>query len=553
MTVGRVNVSIDNRVLRENEDAVAGEGSCGLRRRRSSRHNGADRIQARATAIVYQEKARTALTQAQDNQATGIDGHGRSLLNEKATSDGRIAFMPGVRQALADAPLQRAVSLATLKKTDVRNASFARLKHAEDIRTLAARIKQHTLDHLDRYLEQFVANVERLGGVVHFAETGADANAIICRIARDNGSRLCVKAKSMTTEETHLNAALEKIGVQTVETDLGEFIVQIDHDRPSHIVTPIIHKDRFTVARAMHRELGVPYTEDPTELTQHARTYLRDIFRRADLGVTGVNFAIADTGTICLCTNEGNGRLCTTRPKVHVALMGIEKVIPKFTDLPVFLKMLARSSTGQPLTVYTSLITGPRKPHDPDGPEQLHVVILDAGRTGILSQEEYREVLRCIRCGACLNGCPVYRKIGGHAYQSTYPGPIGKLVTPLLKGLEPYADLPQASSLCGVCREVCPVRIDIPEILVKLRRDEVDRKIVGPLHRLAFQLAAWTFAAPWRYRLAQRMMRFFLGLHAADGYTSSLPLKSATRVRDVAVPPGPSFRSRWVAGLKDDV
>ncbi|MCC7293710.1 MAG: iron-sulfur cluster-binding protein [Phycisphaerales bacterium] len=464
----------------------------------------------------------------------------------------RIDFMPGVRAALADAPLQRAVSLATLKKTDVRNASFAKLKNAEDIRTLAGLIKQHTLDHLDRYLEQFVAHFEKLGGVVHFAETAAEANAIICRIAQENGSKLCVKAKSMTTEETHLNAALEKIGVQTVETDLGEFIVQIDHDRPSHIVTPIIHKDRFTVARAMHRELGVPYTEDPTELTQHARVYLRDIFRRADLGVTGVNFAIAETGTICICTNEGNGRLCTTRPKVHVALMGIEKVIPRFSDLPVFLKMLARSSTGQPLTVYTSLINGPRRAFDRDGPEKLHVVIMDAGRTGILEQEEYREVLRCIRCGACLNGCPVYRKIGGHAYQSTYPGPIGKLVTPLLKGLEPYADLPQASSLCGVCKEVCPVRIDIPEILVKLRRDQVGRGIVSPLHRLAFRLAGWTFAKPWRYRLAQRFTRFFLNIHATGGYTSTLPVKSATKVRDMAVPPGPSFRQRWEAGLRDE-
>ena len=336
-----------------------------------------------------------------------------------------------VRKALGDDALRGAVARAATAKIAARAAAVAEVRDFEALRDLATRIKQHTVDHLDRYVTRFIERVEAVGGKVHVVATPADANECIVRIARDNGLTLCAKVKSMTTEETGLAAAMEAAGVRMVETDLGEFIVQIDHDRPSHIVTPIIHKNRKTIAEAFARRLGVEYTEDPQALTTHARRYLRDVFRRCDLGVSGVNFAVAETGAICICTNEGNGRLSTTRPRVHVALMGREKVIPRTADLAVFLKVLARSSTGQPITVYTSLIHGPRRPADPDGPEQLHVVILDGGRRRI-EASEYRDVLRCIRCGACLNACPVYRRIGGHAYDNVYPGPIGKLLAPLL-------------------------------------------------------------------------------------------------------------------------
>ena len=265
-------------------------------------------------------------------------------------------FDANVKKALADDALRAAIADTTVKKMASRAAAIAQVDQFQALRDLAARIKQHTIDHLDGYLDEFVRRFEAAGGRVHFAATAAEANEHIVRIARDNGLTLCAKAKSMTTEETHLNEALEAAGVRAVETDLGEFVVQLDHDRPSHIVTPIIHKNRATVARAFVRELGAEYTEDPESLTQIARRYLRDVFRRCDMGVTGVNFAIAETGTLCVCTNEGNGRLTMTRPRVHVALMGIEKVIPRMADLAVFTKLLSRSGTGQPITVYASLI-----------------------------------------------------------------------------------------------------------------------------------------------------------------------------------------------------
>ncbi len=455
-------------------------------------------------------------------------------------------FERNVETALADDVVRAAIDNAATKKIDARAAAVAEVDNFEALRDLARDIKQHTVENLDRYLDQFIASVESLGGRVHLARTADDANRIIAGIARDNDSKLAVKSKSMTSEETGLNAALQAAGVRVVETDLGEFIVQLDHDRPSHIVTPIIHKNRKIIARAFTREIGVEYTEDPQALTMHARRYLRDIFRRCDLGISGVNFAVAETGTICICTNEGNGRLSTTRPRVHVALMGIEKVIPRMVDLAVFLKILARSSTGQPITVYTSLINGPRRPTDPDGPEQLHVVILDAGRRRIL-QSEYREVLRCIRCGACLNACPVYRRIGGHAYGNVYPGPIGKLLAPLLCDKDHYADLPQASSLCGLCLEVCPVRIDIPDMLVRLRRDQVRDESVPWTRRLAFEWMFRALASPWKYRLAQKLARIATAPWADGQWTRKLPgpAKRLTAFRDAPRPAARPFRELW--------
>ncbi len=455
-------------------------------------------------------------------------------------------FRVNVEHALGNEVVRRAIGDTAAKKIVSRAAAVSEVDQFEALRELAAGIKQHTLDNLDGYLDAFTRQVEAAGGVVHHVESAAAANACIVRIARDNGSTLCVKAKSMTTEETGLGSALEAAGVRVVETDLGEFIVQIDHDRPSHIVTPIIHKNRKMIAEAFARELGVDYTEDPETLTMHARRHLRDIFQRCDLGISGVNFAVAETGVLCLCTNEGNGRLTTTRPKVHVALMGIEKLVPRMVDLALFLKVLARSSTGQPITVYTSLIHGPRRAGDPDGPERLHVVVLDGGRRDILSSE-YREVLRCIRCGACLNACPVYRRIGGHAYDSVYPGPIGKLLTPLMQDFERYADLPQASSLCGQCLEVCPVKIDIPDVLVRLRRDQVRRRTVPWSRRFAFRMMSRVLISPVRYRVAQRLARALTFFGGADGWMRWLPgpMREVTAVRDVPRPAARPFRARW--------
>jgi L-lactate dehydrogenase complex protein LldF len=443
-----------------------------------------------------------------------------------------------------------AVHQATLRKLEARQIALAELRNHEALRDLAAQIKQHTIENLPRYLEQFVVAAESNGTRVHLAADASAAREVVRGIAQASGSKLAVKSKSMTSEEVYLNEALEAAGVRVVETDLGEFIVQLDHDRPSHIVTPIIHKDRRQIAQTMVREIGCDYTEDPVELTAIAREYLRDVFRRCDLGITGGNFAVAQTGTICICTNEGNGRMTVTRPRVHVALVGIEKLVPRLVDLSVFLKLLARSSTGQPLTVYTSLITGPKRPPDRDGPEELHVVLLDNGRSDILGGP-FAEVLRCIRCGACLNACPVFRNIGGHAYGGVYPGPIGSLVTPLLGGIAEHAELPRASSLCGACEVVCPVKIDIPGFLVKLRALTRDRQPFSK--RAAMSVWKWIMRSPKLFDWAQRSLGWVLG-RDQDGWISRGPGPAGEwlKVRDLPPPPKQSFRRRWQEGLRDE-
>ncbi|MGD8451677.1 MAG: LutB/LldF family L-lactate oxidation iron-sulfur protein [Phycisphaerae bacterium] len=462
----------------------------------------------------------------------------------------RDEFRERVRRAVADRRVVDAVHLATWRKVEAREQSLAALRDAQGLRELAGRIKQHTLDHLPQYLDQFVGKLGERGVPVYLATDAAAAREVICRLAREHDCRLTVKVKSMTTEEVGLNDALASEGVAVHETDLGEFIVQIDHDRPSHIVTPIIHKDRRQVARAMERELGCPYTEDPTELTKLARGYLRDIFRRCDLGISGANFGVAETGTICICTNEGNGRMTTTRPRLHVVLMGIEKLVPRLADLAVLLKLLSRSSTGQPLGSYTTLITGPRQAGDADGPEHLHVVLLDNGRSSVLGGA-FHEVLRCVRCGACLNACPVYRNIGGHAYNSVYPGPIGSLVTPLLNAAGGHDALPRASSLCGACAEACPVKIDIPAYLIQLRAAARDRQPWAK--RAAFRGWLWAMSSEWTYAWGQRLMATFLPDDGEDWAVRGFgPLGEWTSNRDLRRPPGKPFRKLWNEGLCDE-
>lgn len=460
-----------------------------------------------------------------------------------------------------DIRLQQFISRFTNEKSQARKGALAQAfgSGTEAMRDLAAEIKQHTLDHLDYYLDQFIDNAKKTGTTVHFAKDGDQANAIAVAIARNHRCRLCVKSKSMVTEETRLVPQLQAAGCETIETDLGEFIIQLDHDAPSHIVAPMIHKDKAAVARVFERELGAEYNEDPEQLTQIARRYLRQKYRQADLGVTGGNFLVAESGSIVLCTNEGNGRFCTSAPKIHVALVGIEKLVPGFEHLAVLLKLLSRSSTGQVLTCYTQIITGPKRAHEHDGPEQLHLILLDNGRTEVL-RPETRAILRCIRCGACLNVCPVYRKIGGHAYGSVYSGPIGAILTPLIRGLANYPDLPHASSLCGACSEVCPVKIDIPRFLIQLRHEMVQRKFTTLADRLLYRVWSMSLRHGLTYRMGgwtqktilRGLARLTGTLHRGDPYVDRGwldrgpgPLGGWTSQRDMPTPPARSFRHWW--------
>ena len=367
----------------------------------------------------------------------------------------------------------RSVRASTIRVFDARRTTLGTVfEDADEARRAAAATKAYVLDNLRGLLLQLEEKCTANGIKVHWAKDGASAVRTIldiCATAAPQGATV-VKAKSMATEEIHLNRHLESAGHMPVETDLGEFVVQIDHDTPSHIVAPIIHKDRRQIARSFEREGLGPYTEEPEELTMQARAHLRAQFQRADVGVSGVNFAVASTGRIVLVENEGNNRLCTTAPRVHVALMGIEKVLPSEQDLPLFVRLLAGSATGQRTTVYTHLITGPRK-NEEDGPEEVHLVLLDNGRSRVLNGE-YRDILRCIRCGACLNACPVYRRATGHAYGHVYPGPVGAVLAPALEGIAKMGELAKASSLCGLCKEVCPVDIPIPDMLLKLRSQD---------------------------------------------------------------------------------
>ncbi|MCC6427685.1 MAG: iron-sulfur cluster-binding protein [Phycisphaerales bacterium] len=472
---------------------------------------------------------------------------------------------PRAGKAIGDVQLQQFVGSATSGKDRGRRQIFAETfgERADEIRRLAGAIKQHTLDHLDWYLDRFIDAAEKAGVLVHLASTAEQANAICVRLAKERGCKLCVKSKSMVTEETELVPRLEAAGIETVETDLGEFIIQLDHDAPSHIVTPMIHKDRTAVGRAFARELGVPYTDDPLKLARIARDHLRQKYRKADLGISGANFLIAETGSIVLCTNEGNGRFCTSAPSTHIAIAGIEKLVPRMEHLGVMLKVLARSATAQPLTCYTHIITGPRG-HDTgehDGPTSLHLILLDNGRTEIL-REETRELLRCIRCGACLNACPVYRKVGGHSYGSVYSGPIGAVITPLLKGLENYPDLPQATPLCGACHEACPVKIDLPKQLIGLRRRMAERGVTSLWERLGYRAWGLSLRWGWSYRLAASVQRWVLRRLASRagspaggdrivsrGWLSRGPgpLAGWTSQRDFPTPTATSFREWWKA------
>jgi L-lactate dehydrogenase complex protein LldF len=456
-------------------------------------------------------------------------------------------FLGASQQALADPPLQAALIRLTSTLLAGNRRGYAALADSGELRDHAKQIKEHTLAHLDRYLEQLEGSVQRLGGHVHWAATAEDARAIVAQIAKSSGCKTVVKSKSMTTEEIHLNPALEAAGLEVTETDFGEFIIQLAGERPSHLVAPAVHHTRESIARILSDHSGETLPDEAGPLAKAGRRLLRDKFKKADMGVTGVNFAVAETGTVVLVTNEGNGRLTTTCPRVHVAVMGMEKVIPRLIDLPVFLKLLARGATGQTLSVYTTLITGPRRAGEVDGAEEFHLVILDNGRSRVLATP-FRESLQCIRCGACLNACPVYRRIGGHAYGGVYSGPIGSILTPLYDSVKDNPHLPHASSLCGACQAACPVKINIPHMLIGLREMQTHEKGAKSVwERLAYKVACAVLRRPWLYRVMLSGARALLRPFAREGWLCRLPGPGAawTQARDFPVPARRSFRERW--------
>ncbi len=392
----------------------------------------------------------------------------------------------------------------------------------QNARAIAAGKKWDAINHLDRPLEQFERMVRANGGHVHWAEDSAQARQIVLDLARHRGVRKVVKSKSMVTEEIHLNDALEAAGIQSVETDLGEYICQLRREPPYHIVTPVMHLTKADIAQTF----GVPATTTAEEITMIARDRLRQEFLAADMGITGANFLVADTGMVAITENEGNARLSFSLPRLHVAITGIEKIVPRFEDLALLWPLLSTSGTGQPLTVYNSLVSGPR----PGG--EFHVILLDNGRTRLLADAEQRDALHCIRCGACLNACPVYKNIGGHSYGTTYQGPIGSVITPHLRGAAEWSHLPYASSLCGACTDVCPVKIDLHHHLLHHRRNSIRQKLDHPLQRLAFKAWLWTMQSPARYRLAGK-------LAALAGHLGFQP------PRHFPMPTGQTFRSWW--------
>ncbi|MBS1792739.1 MAG: iron-sulfur cluster-binding protein [Acidobacteria bacterium] len=467
-------------------------------------------------------------------------------------------FDRNARAALGDAQLRGALRNLAVTFGTRRKSAIATVDDWEGLRDRARAIKDETLARLDVYLAEFAENAEKAGARVHWARDGREACDIFLRLLKEREATRVVKAKSMVSEEIHLNAVLEKAGIFPDETDLGEWIIQLAGETPSHIVVPAIHKTKAQIADLFTEKVGIEKTDDVDALTKTARRVLRERFARADVGISGANFAVAETGTFLVLENEGNIRLTTSLPKTHIALIGIEKIIPKFADLDVFLKLLPRSGTGQRLTTYQSLITGTKRSADGEGPDELHIILLDNGRSRMLAHPTTRQSLACIRCGACLNACPVYQAIGGHAYGSVYPGPIGAVITPQLVGIEKAKQLPYASSLCGACREVCPVKIDIPELLLHLRaaiaegeKEPVRRRTS---EKLAFKAYAFAWSRPVVYKLGTKISRLLQKFVAKgdkigkqNGLLAKLapPLGAWTAWRDAPTVAPRSFREIW--------
>ncbi|CAN5572369.1 LutB/LldF family L-lactate oxidation iron-sulfur protein [soil metagenome] len=452
-------------------------------------------------------------------------------------------FPKAAHETLANAQMRRNIRHATTTIREKRKRAVAELPNWEEIRLEGAAIKDEAMGDLAANLLRLEAAVERAGGKVHWARNAAEACRIVADITDAHGAKEVVKVKSISTDEIELNGALEARGILTIETDLAELIVQLADDRPSHILVPAIHRNRSEVRELFQYKLGADLpTDEPKALADAARTYLREKFLNAKVAVSGANFAVAETGTVCVVESEGNGRMCLTLPKVLITVMGIEKVLPRWQDMAPFLQLLPRSSTAERMNPYTSFWTGVRSG---DGPQEFHLVLLDAGRTEVLKDKVGRQTLRCIRCSACLNVCPVYERTGGHAYGSVYPGPIGAILTPQLLGMHDKNanTLPYASSLCGACFDVCPVRIDIPEVLIYLRG-----KTKHPFDEsAALKAVAWAMGDAKRFALAMRLARLGQGPLAHEGKIRWLPgaLGGWTAARDAPALPKRSFREAW--------
>ncbi|WP_409290277.1 LutB/LldF family L-lactate oxidation iron-sulfur protein [Peribacillus sp. SCS-37] len=454
-------------------------------------------------------------------------------------------FKERVNQGIQDPFLRGAVAEAQQRIGSRRSEVVKELGNWEEWRSHGEEIRQHVLEYLDFYLEQLSENVAKRGGHVFFAQTGEEANEYIREVIEKKNAKKVVKSKSMVTEEISLNSCLEQAGCEVIETDLGEYILQVDdHEPPSHIVVPALHKNKEQIRDVFAEKLGYQKTSKPEELAGHARQKLREEFLSADVGITGCNFAIAETGSFTLVTNEGNADLVTSLPKTQITVMGMERLVPTFEEMEVLVSLLTRSAVGQKLTSYITVLTGPREEFDVDGPEEFHLVIVDNGRSQILGTE-FQSILQCIRCAACINACPVYRHVGGHSYGSIYSGPIGAVLSPLLGGYEEYKELPYASTLCGACTEVCPVKIPLHQLLHKHRQVIVEKEGKAPIsEKLAMKAFGLGAASPSLYKLGSKiapaaMNPFTVGDKISKGPG---PLKAWTEIRDFPAPNKERFR-----------
>ncbi len=455
-------------------------------------------------------------------------------------------FKSRAREKLADRNLQNALNKLQGNFVRGRAQRVAEMDNFEAIRDAASAIRDRVLDRLDVYLEEFERNATARGAEVHWAETHEDVNRIVCELARRHGVRKAVKSKSMVTEECALNDALEAAGIEVLETDLGEYILQLAKEPPSHIVAPVVHKTRDEVSDLFEEKHGTPRKTDIAELTREARDRLRGHFISADMSISGANFAIAETGSTLIVTNEGNGRMVTTLPRVHVAITGIEKILPTLEDVATLMRLLPPHGTGQSISNYISVTTGVKGEREHDGPEQFHVILFDGGRTSLVGTE-LQPMLRCIRCGACMNHCPVYQSVGGHAYGWVYPGPMGSVLTPAYVGLEKALDLPNAATMCNQCGVVCPVKIPLPDLMRKLREQQFARKLKPWTERAAFGAWCWMAQRPAIYAAAAAIGARLLALMGGrDGLVHRIPLAGGwTASRDMPAPQGVTFRELY--------
>jgi L-lactate dehydrogenase complex protein LldF len=448
-------------------------------------------------------------------------------------------------RAIHDVSLQQAMARAGDGFVGKRAQQAAALPEFEMLREEAKQLKNHILEHLDHYLERYEHAVQAAGGQVHWARDGAEAREIILGICKRVDAKTVTKGKSMVSEEIDLNEALIENGMEVVETDLGEYIIQLAHEPPSHIIAPAVHKTKDQVSDLFEAAHGGPRKTEVAELVNEARQVLRDKYFRADVGITGGNFLVAESGSSIIVTNEGNGDLTQTLARVHIVTSGIERVVPTLDDATLFLRLLARSATGQETETYTTISTGARRPGDLDGPEEYHVVLVDNGRSKMLAGR-FRDMLRCIRCGACMNHCPVYGSIGGHAYGWVYPGPMGSVLTPLIKGLDNAYDLPNACTLNGRCASVCPVKIPLPDLLRELRHLQHQQGITPALQRRGLSVWRWAATRPKLYHFGERIAARLLAKLARGGVIRKLPFAGGwTSVRDLPAPSGRTFLDQW--------